>query len=131
MTASLTGWIAYAADRGTAVASDELSSQALVRASDYIRTRYLLSNSISTDDERAVEATYMAAKYELENPGFWSTTFTPASAKTLTKVDGIQWTMQSNASMEKGYNAQIPVSPAINALFGGTSPSGIVLMVVG
>lgn len=125
-------WRTYAAARGNVAptdATDEVAAQSLLRASDYIRTRYVLPLSLAGTEDHVVEATYMAADYDLATPGFWAKTFTPAQAKTLTKVDGIQWTVQPNASLEKGFASQLPVSPAIDALFGGTSNSGLAMVV--
>ncbi|WP_411975936.1 hypothetical protein [Sulfitobacter faviae] len=127
-------WRAYALARGNVSptnASDSDASAARQRASDYIRTRYVLPLGLSATADNVIEATHIAAGYELTTPGFWSKTFTPAQQKTLTGVDTIRWTVSENAAMEKGYNAQLPVSPAIDALFGGTSNSGLYLGVIG
>ena len=115
MAVTVTDWIAYAAERGTRVSTGTKSAQALVRASDYIRTRYLLRTGMSADDALAVEATYIAAGYELDTPGFWSTAAKSTDAKVLTKVDKIQW---SPVEVKSGYGADmlLPVSPAIEAL---------------
>jgi hypothetical protein len=112
-------------------ASDADATAARQRASDYIRTRYVLPLGLSGDAGNVIEATHIAAGYELTKPGFWSTTFTPAQQKVLTEVKGIRWTVSGNATMEKGFTGQVPVSPAIDALFGGTSNSGLFLGVVG
>lgn len=131
---TIADWRAYALARGNSApidASDGDASAALQRGSDYIRTRYVLPLRLSGDAANVIEATHIAAGYELTTPGFWTTTFTPAQAKVLTGVDSIRWTPQANAGMDKGYNAQLPVSPAIDALFGGTSNSGVALMVFG
>lgn len=131
---AIDGWRAYALARGDSAptdASDTDASASLQRASDYIRTRYVLRLGLASDADNVVEATYIAAGYDLASPGFWQKTFTPAQSKVLTKVEGIQWTVQGNASLEKGYAAQLPVSPAIDALFGGTSNTGLYLGVIG
>lgn len=131
---TIAAWRAYALARGNSAptAAEEADvSAALQRASDYIRTRYVLTLGLSDDAENVIEATHIAADYELKKPGFWSATFTPAQAKVLTEVKGIRWTVQGNATMDKGYNSQIPVSPAIDALFGGTSNSGLYFGVIG
>jgi hypothetical protein len=131
---TIADWRTYATARGNSApadATDTLATQALQRASDYIRTRYVLPMGLSGTADNVVEATHIAAGYELTTPGFWSTTFTPAQQKTLTEVKGIRWTVSDNAAMDKGYNAQLPVSPAIDALFGGTSNSGLFLGAVG
>lgn len=131
---TIADWRAYALARGNSAptsASDDDASAALQRASDYIRTRYVLPLSLSGTADNVIEATHIAAGYELTKPGFWSTTFTPAQQKVLTEVKGIKWTVSGNATMEKGFNGQVPVSPAIDALFGGTSNSGLFLGVIG
>lgn len=130
----IAGWRAYASARGDnapTAASDVDAAAALQRASDYIRTRYVLPLGLADTDERLPEAAYIAANLELATVGFWSKTFTPGQIKTLTRAGEIGWTVNPNASMEKGYNSQIPVSPAIDALFGGTSNSGVFLGVMG
>lgn len=118
MPATVADWIIYAGLRGTTVAAGTEADQALVRASDYIRTRYLLRTGTSADDVAAVEATYIAAGFEITTPGFWSTTFTPSQTKVLTKVDSIEWTPVSdkNSSSMSGSDMMLPVSPAIDAL---------------
>lgn len=131
---NITDWREYATARGNnapTAASDTDASAALQRASDYIRTRYVLPLRLAADDERLPEATYIAATYEIATVGFWSKTFTPGQIKTLTRVDQISWTVNPNSTMEKGYNSQIPVSPSIDALFGGTSNTGVYFGVTG
>ena len=118
-------------DSAPTSASDDDATAALQRASDYIRTRYVLPLGLSGTADNVIEATHIAAGYELTTPGFWTTTFTPAQAKVLTGAGSIRWTVQGNASMGKGYETQVPVSPAIDALFGGTSNSGLYLGVIG
>ena len=127
-------WRIYASARGNnapADATDAIATQALQRASDYIRTRYVLPLRLSGTADNVIEATHIAAGYELTKPGFWSTTFTPSQVKVLTEVKGIKWSLPSNAPLDLGYNAQIPTSPAIDALFGGTSNTGLFLGVMG
>lgn len=127
-------WRAYAALRGNqapSAASDTDAGAALQRASDYIRTRYVLPLRLSGDADSVIEATHIAAGFELTTPGFWTTTFTPAQQRVLTGVGEIRWTVSGNATMEKGFNGQVPVSPAIDALFGGTSNTGLFLGVMG
>jgi len=131
---TIADWRAYALARGNSAptsASDNDATAAMQRASDYIRTRYALPLRLSGDADNVIEATHIAAGYELTTPGFWSKTFTPAQQKTLTGVGDIRWTVSGNATMDKGYNAQLPVSPAIDALFGGTSNSGVFFGVIG
>ncbi|GLT07996.1 hypothetical protein ACFQFQ_14630 [Sulfitobacter porphyrae] len=131
---TIADWRTYATARGNSApadATDTLATQALQRASDYIRTRYVLPLVLSGTADNVIEATHIAAGYELTTPGFWSKTFTPAQQKVLTGVGNIRWSVSGNATMEKGYNGQVPVSPAIDALFGGTSNSGLFLGVIG
>ena len=131
---TIADWRTYATARGNSApadAIDTLATQALQRASDYIRTRYVLPLNLSDTADNVIEATHIAAGYELTTPGFWSKTFTPAQQKVLTGVGNIRWSVSGNATMEKGYNGQVPVSPAIDALFGGTSNSGLYLGVIG
>lgn len=131
---TIADWRTYATARGNSAptnASETDATAALQRASDYIRTRYVLPLNLSGTADNVIEATHIAAGYELTKPGFWSTTFTPAQQKVLTEVKGIRWQVQGNATMEKGYRGQVPVSPAIDALFGGTSNSGLFLGVIG
>lgn len=113
MTANVSDWIAYDALNGVVVADDELSAQALHRAKRYIRIHYLEKLGIDESNDKAVEAAYIAAGYELATPNFWSTTYTPSEQKVLTKVGDIQWTVTGGAS---GPDAALPMSPAIDAL---------------
>lgn len=116
MYGTVADWIAYAADRGLTVADDAASTQALVRASDYIRTRYVLRFLADYDDTapEVEEATYIAAAFELETPGFWATTYTPSQVKVLTGVGSIKWTPV--ASGKGDADEMLPTSPAIEAL---------------
>jgi len=131
---TIADWRAYALARGNSAptsASDNDATAAMQRGSDYIRTRYVLPLGLSGTADNVIEATHIAAGYELTTPGFWSKTFTPAQQKVLTGVGDIRWTVSGNATMGKGYNAQLPVSPAIDALFGGTSNTGVFFGVIG
>jgi hypothetical protein len=116
MYGTVAGWIAYAALRGLTVANNAAAAAALVRASDYIRTRYVIRFAADYDETapQVEEATYIAAAYELDKPGFWATTFAPAQAKVLTELKGIKWTPIPGAA--KGVDAMLPISPAIDAL---------------
>ena len=116
MAATIAGWITYAGLRGLTVADNPASAQALVRASDYIRTRYVLrfSSEYDINSSQAVEAIYIAASLELATPGFWSKTFTASQVKVLTEVKGIKWTVADTGM--NGVDAQLPMSPAIDAL---------------
>ncbi len=130
MYGTLIGLRAYATERGNAAptaASDADAGAALVRASDYIRTRYVI-RFVSVDDTipEVEEATYIAAQREIAAPGFWSKTYTPGEAKTLVQVDSIQW--QPNDRVGKGvYGADlvVPVDGMIDALLGRYAGSNI------
>ncbi|MDT8328342.1 MAG: hypothetical protein RQ750_13305 [Roseovarius sp.] len=116
MTATVAGWIAYAAERGDTITDDAASAAALKRGEDYIRARYVIRFSEMYDgtEPEVDEATYIAAKEELATPGFWSTTFTPSEARVLTRVDAIQWTPVSSGV--SGRDAFAPVSTMIENL---------------
>lgn len=116
MYGTVADWIDYAADRGLTVANDAASTQALVRASDYIRTRYVLRFLADYDDTapKVEEATYIAAAFELETPGFWAATFTPSQVKVLTGVGSIKWTPVTSGKGDA--DDMLPTSPAIEAL---------------
>lgn len=119
---TLTAWRTYASARGNtepANTPDVDANAALERASDYVRTRYVLRFASGYDEtaEGVDEATYIAASLELATPGFFATTFTPGQAKVLTKVADIQWTpLERSGSMPKGADALRPVVPSIEAL---------------
>ena len=117
MYGTVAGWIAYAALRGLTVADNAASAAALVRASDYIRTRYVIRFSAEYDETapQVEEAAYIAAAYELTTPGFWATTFTSSQVKVLTGVGNIRWTPVQVSGMA-GADTVLPVSPAIDAL---------------
>lgn len=127
MYGTLAGWRAYALERGDSAptdASDADATAALVRASDYIRMRYV-ANLVAAgyaadftpaghDMSLAEEGTYIAASYELATPGFFSKTYTTAQQKVLTGVKGITWTVVGDSSK---YYAYLPTSSLIDALF--------------
>ena len=115
---TIADWRAYAAARGNdapANASDVDASAALERASDYIRTRYVIRMNLDEAAENVIEATYIAASLDLAQPGLWATTFTPSQARVLTKVDSFSWTPVSS-SIGFGADKMLPTSPAIDAL---------------
>ncbi len=125
MYGNITDWRTYASARGNeapATASDALASQALTRASDYIRTNYVIRFADEYDGTEAevIEATYIAASIELATPGFFSATYTPSQAKVLTEVKGIKWTVIGDASA-----GMVPVSAAIDALLIPLTTSGL------
>lgn len=115
MTATVTGWIAYAAERGDTVADDADSAAALVRASDYITYHYVtrFGSAVTVDQDVVDKATYEAANLELATPGFWTKTFTPDQQKVLTQVGDIKWQVRGDAS---GSQAATPVSTKIEAM---------------
>lgn len=115
-------WIAYAALRGVTVVDNTDAAQALQRGSDYIRTRYVTRLGYAEDDERVIEAAYIAAGYELTTPGFWSATYTGSQTKVLTKVGDISWTPVEGGS--RGADSMLPTSPAIDALLMTSSTYG-------
>ena len=113
MIGTVTALIAYAGARGTVIADDAATLQALVRASDYIQFTYLDGSSCTVDSANVVEATYEAAIAEVTAPGIWTKTFTPSEQKVLTKVGDIQWTVTGDAS--KG-GASVPRSTKIETM---------------
>lgn len=117
MTATVAGWIAYAAERGNVVADDAASAAALVRAQDYVTHHYVsqFRAGVVVSDDLIDAAVYEAASLELATPGFWSKTFTPDQQKVLTKVGDIQWTVRGDVS---GSAAATPVSTKIDAMLG-------------
>lgn|GEM_PF-729221 len=126
MYGDLASWRAYAAARGDnapTAADDADATAALVRASDYIRFRYvanLLPGYDTTlqptgyDYPLVDEATYIAASYELATPGFFSKTYTEADRKVLTEVKGIKWTVTGKG---EGIYANSPTATLIEAMF--------------
>lgn len=131
MYGNVADWKSYALARGDSAptnASEEAASQSLTRASDYVRTRYVLPLGLTADSEAVVEATYIAASLDLPNPGFWAKTFTPAETKVLTEVKGIKWTVANSGV--SGPDAHLPTSPAIEALFIGDRAYSVGIFVV-
>ena len=97
MYGTISDWRTYASARGNdapANATDELATEALVRASDYIKYRYVarFTSACSETDDLVEYATYEAAAFELDTVGFFNKTFTPGQQKVLTGVDVIKWT---------------------------------------
>lgn len=109
----------YGAARGLSVvetATDAEASAALERASDYIRTRYVIRFSDTYDgtEPQVEEATYIAAVLELSTPGLFSKVFTPAEAKILTGVGDMRWTPIAQAGY--GADGMTPLVPMIENL---------------
>lgn len=114
MTATVAGWIAYAAERGTVIEDDATSASALVRAQDYITYHYVNRfAAVSVDETILDNSVYEAANLELSTPGFFSRTYTPDQQKVLTEVKGIKWTVRGDAS---GSEAATPISTKIEAM---------------
>jgi hypothetical protein len=114
MAATLAGFRAYALERGNSAptsATDADAEAALVRATDYIADHYqarFLAEHIETVPDAVDAATYEAAAIELATPDFFSQTYTEASDKTLTQVEGISWEFTGR----KG-GSRVPVSTKI------------------
>ena len=115
MTATVAGWISYAAARGDTVADDVDSAAALVRATDYVTFHYVSRFAAGYDltSPNVDEAIYEAAKLELAKPGFFNKTFTPAEQKVLVQVDSIRRQPVGDMS---GSVAAMPVSAKIEAM---------------
>lgn len=117
MYGTLSEFRAYHTARGNTEPTDkadEEANAALTRAADYIQVHYVARFRDGDESRPEVEqATYIAAWYELDKPGFFSKTFTPADQKVLTETDGIKWTPIGNAS---GVEAATPRSTMIDAL---------------
>lgn len=127
MYGSLTEWRAYAAARGNTApgaATDPVATAALVRASDYVRSRYVvnLASGYSADAvpsgaeySLSVEGAYIAASFELATPGFFSKTFTPSQQKVLTRAGAVAWSVVGNGA--NGIYGATPISTSLDALF--------------
>ncbi len=124
MAATLAGWITYAALRGLDVANEPASEQALVRATDYIRFHYVAQFLPGFDETspNVDEAIYEAAVFELQNPGFWTATFTPAQQKVLTKVGEIAWTVTGSTDSSDAWANASPTSTKIAAMLAPYMP---------
>lgn len=112
------GWIAYAAASGGVVESNDVSSQALVRAQRYINAIYI-TRFIAPADENSdgvEDAVYEAAKLELATPNFFNRTFTPAQQRVLTGVDSIRWTVVTPNSRNRAGAQASPISTIIDGL---------------
>lgn len=118
MYGTISDWRAYATARGFSApgdASDTLATAALIRASDYIKYTYVQHFTSGYDDTLEVVefAAYEAALLELETPGFFTASFTPAEQKVLTEVKGIKWTVVGGA---EGAEGATPVSTKVDAM---------------
>lgn len=127
MYGTIAGWRAYALARGNSAptsAIDADATAALVRASDYVRSRYIVNlfspNTAETIPSGytlalGVEGAYIAAAFELTTSGFFSKTFTPAQQKVLTKAGGVSWSVVGEGAKEI-YGAS-PTSTLLDAYF--------------
>lgn len=120
MIGTIADWRSYATARGNSApssASDTLATQALTRASDYILHNYVrhFLPGYDVDSEYVDEATYVAADYELETPGFFVATYTASQQKVLTEVKGIKWTVKAG---ETGREFWQDATPTISKIEG-------------
>ena len=113
MIGTVTALVAYAGARGTVIADNAATLQALVRASDYIQYTYLDGSTCTADSPNVVESVYEAAMAELAEPGIWTRTYTPAEQEVLIAVDGIKWAVTGDAS---NGGAAIPRSTKIETM---------------
>ena len=108
---SVAAWQLFADERGQPLPDDNPPGRAaLARASDYIRRTYVLPYALDPHHELVEEATYIAAQFELESPGFFGKAYTPKDRKVLTEAKGIKWSVLPGASA----NDPRPTIPAIN-----------------
>lgn len=117
----LAGFREYATARGItapAAASDEAATQALQRGSDHIRYTYVqrLPSTVQTVEALPIiaEAAYLAAIKELETVNFFTSAYTPAEQKTLTRAGDISWTVTGRKDMR---NSAQPLLTAVEAIF--------------
>jgi hypothetical protein len=126
---TVTDWRTYASARGNAApsaADQHEATSALERASDYIRTRFVLPQGRMVD-EAVTEATYIAASLELATPGLFGGAVKPGDAKILTRVGTVEWEPLPGATA----GDMVPRVAAIEALLAPVASSiGIGLMVV-
>lgn len=133
---TLAGFRAYHTERGEAAptsASDADATAALVRGSDHVRLFYVMRMATAPDPvpDAFAEAAYEAGLLELNDAGFFSTTFTPHERKTLTQVDSIRWTPISGGT--RGDEGAMPVSLKVEAIlrpYIGASRYGVTGVVV-
>lgn len=99
MFGTIAGFRAWHAERGNVSPTEATNSDALaalVRASDYIQAAYVgrFDSKYKDPLPDAVEvAAYIAAGYELAQPGHFATSATAGQSKVLTKLDVMQWTV--------------------------------------
>lgn len=124
---TLEEWRAYATARGNpapAEADDVPANAALVRATDYIRHHYVAQFLPGYDESLPIveSAVYEAANFELETPGFFSQTFTPAQQKVLTRAGDIQWTVSGGTDSRDAWANASPTSTRIAAMLAPYMP---------
>ena len=124
MYGTIAEWRAYALERGDSAptdASDIEATAALVRASDYIKYKYVARFLSGCDDthEGVEPATYIAASMELDTPKFFSKIYTPSQQKVLTQAGDIKWTVVGDAS---GTDAATPRSTMIEDILAKCLP---------
>ena len=120
MYGTVAGWRTYALERGSEApedADDDVAEAALIRASDYIKYRYvpLLLADYDETFEIVTFAAYEAASLELAISGLFSGTYTPSQQKVLTAVGDIEWTPVD--AKVTGFEASQPTSVKIEAMF--------------
>lgn len=128
---TMAGWISYAAARGSEIADNAANRAALIRAGDYIRTRYAVR--IEDPDSIAsvlAEAAYIAAGLEAGTPNLFSGTYTPAQQKVLTEVKGIKWQVVGGADRRLSAMDQQAVCPLIEGLLSPYMTSDITAVMV-
>ena len=124
MAATVAGWITYAGLRGLVVADEPASEQALVRGVDHIMFHYVAKFLPGFDETspNVEEAMYEAAALELATPGFFTTSFTPAQQKALTKVGSIAWTVTGSTDSADAWANATPTSTKIAAMLAPYMP---------
>jgi hypothetical protein len=122
MYGTVAGLIAYYALRGVVIVDEAATTQALYRGSDYIRTNYVLrlAPTFTATSPEVIEASYIAASYELTTVGFWAKVYTPSQVRVISKVEGISFQPASSGNNADA-RSHVPRSPAIEALFVGAS----------
>jgi hypothetical protein len=99
MIGTLADFRAYHDDRGNSGptdATDAVATAALVRGSDYVRRAFTLT--VEETDSRVIEAAYVASGFELSEFGFFSKA---GADKILTKVQGIEWTVNTGGATNR------------------------------
>lgn len=121
---TVAGWIAYAAARGTTVADNPASAQALQRGADHIRFAWVARFLPGYDENSAgvEEATYEAATLELATPGLFAGTFTPAQQKILTGVGQIRWSTTGDTDTTDAWANATPTSVKVAAILSPYMP---------